>query len=407
MRSAALSLLVLCACGGTTITDAGVKDAGMTADAGQDAGPDDAGNVTDGGSTVCDGGVLIDGSGDGYRAPPASDDGVVGVPSTVWRLAQQWPYPGAPPEPLVCIHAVVIGPSAQVVSSTVTADATTPHLVTATFVPPVAGTYHVTLTVAHGDSFQDDVTVYDSDPPDLMLPRGCGSVVSAAGYVGCDETLFARDGSVVTTLDGGLWLSMGTELLAYQNGGLGFATVDDGGVSFGPMALAPEPYSWSSYGSTLALTSRISSGGWVYESDAGTLTATGSLPFGWVDVLSNGTVLMLDVNEWYSTYGLLYGANADQLVSWVGLNTINGGNLGCFGPDAGFASPVACAMPPSPQYYDQVNAWRLPRRPLGLTTQGVRLPGTGAMYLSGANQVTDGDDFVWESSVNQTAIWFR
>jgi hypothetical protein len=272
-------------------------------------------------------------------------------------------------------------------------------VVNASFMPAKTGVHQVVMSIDGGATFTNSVAVYDVDPPDLSLPRGCSSLVLASGVLGCDDTLFATDGGVLAVLTGGRWLAAGTELVAWVDGGLAFA---DGGVS----VPSPPPESWSASGAVFAV--GTSDGGIVFARDAGTLTTVGTLPAGYVDVFSDGTAVALPVDVFDSPVGLVYSAGADRIVSWVGLNTINGGSMQCFGPDGGGVSLEPCDPYFSPRLFHlESPAWRPPRRTLAQTEHGVRLPDGGAMFLYDAGQISAEDNIVWQSSQNETAIWFR
>ncbi|MFT3840571.1 MAG: hypothetical protein QM723_26520 [Myxococcaceae bacterium] len=397
MRHAILALTVFAlGCNNGSSTDGGT-------DSGTDAGTD-AGNDAGMDAGVCARGVWTDGSGDGYRAPSASTDGVLGFASHV----QQWAtldYNTAMPAPTACIDVTISDPDGQPVQSAITRQSA---VVDVSFVPSKLGVHHVVMAIDGGPVFQNDVAVYPVDAPDLVLPRACGSVVWANGVLGCDEALFALDGGAVASLPGGLWLAAGEDLLAWVDGGLSYAALDDAGTTFGAAVSSPLPESFSASARVLAIGN--SAGGALFTRDGGSLTAVGSLDAGFVNVFADDVPHVFQVNVFDSPEGLVYSAGADRVVTWIGLNTINGGSMHCLVSDGagGLMESAGCDPYFSPRLFHlESSSWRLPRRSLAQTAHGVRLPDGGAMYLADAGQITDDDRIVWQSSENQTAIWFR
>ncbi len=328
------------------------------------------------------------------------DPGVAGVPEVVHAGSDT---------PSDCFSCRVADPDGGSVACTVSGSG----VVQATFTPSHGGVYQVDIGRLDGGVFAADlsvsVPVYGQGVPDVLLTRPCTLVTHAQGHVGCDETLYRDDGQEEATLDGGVWLGAGGLLLNWQPSQVSVASLSDAGVGFGPGVPLPRPSSVSAFGPWVAVSS--DDGGQLMLVDGGMLTPLASVVDGDVDVLANGAVIVFRNRDIAASDGSHpEGGGVVECADQRGAMIYRAGNP----PSALCAAPLidggevgtlsdCCRCPDSclPSV-----AGSLHRRGIGQTIHGVRA-GDQALFLDGAVRVGVGDDFVWQSSDTQTAIWFQ
>ncbi len=76
------------------------------------------------------------------------------------------------------------------------------------------------------------------NPPCAELPRACNRVGRSGTAWACDDTLFAADGTVLATLDGGEWFVSQDTLFSWNEGALNVLALDGGT----PVAIASTPW---------------------------------------------------------------------------------------------------------------------------------------------------------------------
>lgn len=412
------------------MTDAGATDGGPTDAGATDAGPTDAG-------TPCNASdfypITID-------APPfiLSVDGVVGLPSKV--SVRVWPEPA-----LSCLSGKFTGPNG-VSGPVVVTHNSKPSKFDFAFTPKSVGRYTVDLTIdtslgpttryPYDGKLANTIEVFPRAAPLMLLGRSCDSVIQAAGMIGCDDQLFTQAGVAYARLEGGRWFGAGHNLFAWKDGGVSRAEISDGGVVFSATTPSPFPESWASTNEVLAVAT--TDGGRVFQLDAGAISPIGELGGSAViTVFKNGIVSLAGVSnpcgsavgcQWvFMRIEQPFDQDAFEL-SVADLVSANASSFCRFGHFAYYPNAITCesatlgadggiaVVPESsgtqfglPETNGRYHFWSrhepISRRPLIETSQGVRLPGSSAMVLEGAERISSTDDFVWQSSATETAIW--